>query len=53
MGAVGRSLGMGWDGDGMGRAGDGGYLSAAVRAEWRLVAAEQGDGKRRGGWGEM
>lgn len=26
----------------MGRAGDGGYLSAAVRAEWRLVAADEG-----------
>lgn len=32
--------GMGWDG--MGRAGDGGYLSATVRAEWRLVAAGEG-----------
>lgn len=42
----GRSVGrsgwdrMGWDG--MGRAGDGGYLSATVRAEWRLVAAGEG-----------
>lgn len=26
----------------MGRAGNGGYLSAAVRAEWRLVAAGEG-----------
>lgn len=26
----------------MGRAGDGGYLSAAVRAEWRLVATDEG-----------
>lgn len=26
----------------MGRTGDGGYLSAAVRAEWRLVAAGEG-----------
>lgn len=26
----------------MGRTGDGGYLSATVRAEWRLVAAGEG-----------
>lgn len=34
----------------MGRTGDGGYLSAAVRAEWRLVAAGEGteNGRRDG-----
>lgn len=53
-GVVGRSLGTGMGWDGMGRAqGDEGYLSAAVRAEWRLVAAGEGTENRRRDGGEM
>jgi len=40
-------LGMSWVGMAWDAQGDGGYLSAAVRAEWRLVAAGEGV-KRRG-----
>lgn len=61
---VGRSVGrsgrdgMEWDGigwDGMRCEEMGGYLSAAVRGEWRLVAAGEGaeNGRESRGWGEM